>query len=244
MKELIIFISILMVFLGTFYVYINYFTFTKNKEQYIDLGDEITSEVQTAAAANLTSALPKLNTIKTDMATTNTSLNNIITSQTTALGSITSTVTDDISKLTSINNRLKVSIKKVKNLINGTVIPVTETFENVSDIYDNSKQKKQNTMNNKEKLTEYFYNYVPPKQNIYEGFFDWRDDWNRKVSEIGLSLHPTSDIVDGKYNDILPIIYKPGMPVEMEKTAAKLISLAATDDSQELLKSWRKSLRN
>lgn len=248
MTTLYLFISIIILFFITIYFIHNY-NYQSKTEKYIDLGDETSSEIQTTAYGKLNSSMPKLETIKTNMTTSNTLLNDIITSQTSALGSITTTVTDNISKLTNINKALGVSIKKVKQQINGTVIPVTESFENVSDIYDNhtiinNSNEKKNNMNDKEKLTEYFYNYVPPKQNVYEGFFDWKDEWNRKVSDIGLSLNPVSIIKDGTYHDFLPVVAKKDMPKIMNETSAKIISLAVTDDERELLKTWRKDIRN
>lgn len=244
MKKLIILLLVIIVLLVTAYFSIG----NNNKEKYIDLGDEITTAIQNASISKLTSTTPKLNTIKNNMTITNTSLNDIISSQTTALNNITQTVSSDISDLTNINNKLDVSIKKVKKLINGTVILVNEKFENFENQSQQNNQNqynfnKSNNMNNKDKLTNYFYNYVPPKQNVYEGFFDWKDEWNRKVNEIGLSLQPSSVIKDGNYQDELPIIYKPDMKKNMNETAAKIISLASTNNEQELLKSWRRNLR-
>jgi hypothetical protein len=238
MKELVILILLIIpLFVAV------YFTIKNNKEKYIDLGEEINKEIQNAAASKLTSTTPKLDTIKTNMNSTNTSLDDIISSQTTTLNNITDTVTNDISDLTDINNKLNFSIKKVKKLINGTVIPVTENFENISS------SKKQNNLNNKDKLTEYFYNYVPPKQNVYEGFFDWKDEWNRKVSDIGLSLTPSSVIKAGKsddeneHHDEIPLVFKPNMTENMNKTTAKIISLAVTNNEQDLLQAWRRNIR-
>ncbi len=240
---------IIILFFITIYVIYNY---TNKKEpsitceKYIDLGDEITPDIQTTAYEKLSSSYPKLETIQTNMTTTNGLLNDIITSQSSALTNITTTVTDNISKLSNINKKLDVTIKQIKKQINGTVIPVTENFEDVSKIYENQTNKSNinnNDMNNKEKLTEYFYNYVPPKQNVYEGFFDWKDEWNRKVNDIGLSLNPTSVIKDGSYHDVLPVVAKKDMPKNMNETTAKIISLAVTNDATELLKTWRQDLR-
>ncbi len=222
----------------------------KIKEKYVDLGDEITSEIQNSALQTIIGVDPKLDTINNSMTTTNNLLNQIISSQSTALNNITTTVSENMSKLTNMNKGLDLRIKQVRKKINGTVIAVSENFEDVSDIYDNPnnkthnlKKNKKNDMNNKEKLTEYFYNYVPPKQNVYEGFADWRPEWKRKVKDIGLSLEPVSTIKEGKYNDYLPIVSKKDMPKTMNETTAKIISLTATNDANKLLQSWRKSLR-
>jgi hypothetical protein len=249
MTTLHIFTLIIILFFITIYFIYNY---QNNTEKYINLGDEVTPQIQAAAFAKLTTASPKLETIRTNMASTNNMLENIIASQNTALTGITSTVSDNISKLTNINKTLGVSIKKIKKQINGTVIPVTENFEDVSDLYDNhtisntisNNANKKINMNDKDKLTEYFYNYVPPKQNVYEGFFDWKDDWNRKVREIGLSLDHVSIIKDGSHHSFLPIVAKKDMPKIMNETTAKIVSLAATDDERELLKAWRQDIRN
>ncbi len=245
MSQLYILLLIIILFFITIYCVYNY----QNKtEKYVDLGDEVTTEIQTAAAEKLNSTTPKLQTIQTNMTSTNNVLNDIIASQTTALNSITSTVTEDITQLTNINKTLGVSIKEIKKKINGTVIPVTENFEDVSDIYDNptssNNRTKKLNLNDKQKLTEYFYNYIPPKQNVYEGFFDWKDEWNRKVSDMGVSLDPVSIIKDGSHHEFLPVVAKKDMPKIMNETTAKIISLAVTDDERKLLKTWRQDIRN
>jgi hypothetical protein len=248
MTTLYIFILIIILFLITIY----FIYYQNNSEKYTNLGDEVTPQIQASAFAKLTTASPKLETIRTNMSSTNNMLGSIIASQNRTLTGITSTVSDNISKLTNINKTLGITIKKVKKQINGTVIPVTENFEDVSDLYDNhtishtisNNANKKINMNDKDKLTEYFYNYVPPKQNVYEGFFDWKDDWNRKVSEMGLSLEHVSIIKDGSHHAFLPIVSKKDMPKIMNETTAKIVSLAVTDDERELLKTWRQDIRN
>jgi hypothetical protein len=239
MKELVAFLLII-VFL---FVIIAFIFGTNYTEKYVDFGDEIIPEIQNAALGNINASLQPLDRIKSNMATSSSALQDIISKQAASLTDFNAIIGKNISDLTDSNTKLNKVIKDVKKEINGTVITVTESFENNSYLPNINNGNK---LNNKESLTEYFYNYVPPKQQVYEGFFDWKEEWNRKISDMGLSLslNPSTEI-DGKdtMKDKIPIVYNPDMTKNMNETASKIISLAVTDNEQELLKSWRQARR-